>query len=35
MYLLTVTGLSVCKDARLFDTSSCPLTPPSTFYKLL
>jgi len=33
-YLLTVTELIVCKDARLVDTSSCPWLPPSTFYTL-
>jgi len=35
VYLLTVTGLTACKDARLFDASSCPSIPPLTFYKLL
>ncbi len=34
-YLLTVPGLIACIDVRLFDTSSCPLSPPSTFDKLL
>jgi hypothetical protein len=34
-YLLAVIGLIACKDARLFDASSRPWTPPSTFYKLL
>src|SRR4029453_10177843 len=34
-YLLSVTGLIACTDARLFDASSCPWTPPSTFGKLL
>ena len=35
MYLLSVIGLIACQDARLFDVSSCLLTRPSTFYKLL
>ena len=35
MYLFAVTGLIACKDARFFDTSLGPWTPPSTFYKLL
>ena len=35
VYLLTVPGLTACKDARLFDASSCPSIPPLTFYKLL
>ena len=34
MYLLSVIGLSACKDVRLFDASSCPLTSPVIFYKL-
>ena len=34
-YLRTVARLIACKDANLFDTSSCPLTPPTTFYKPL
>ena len=34
-YLRTVARLIACKDANLFDTSSCPLTPPATFYTLL
>jgi hypothetical protein len=33
VYLLTVPGLTACKDARLFDASSCPSIPPLTFYK--
>jgi hypothetical protein len=35
MYLLSVTGLIPCKDVSIFETSSCPWTPLSTFYKLL
>ena len=35
MYLLSVIGLIACKDAHLFDASSCLLTPPSIFCKLL
>jgi hypothetical protein len=35
VYLLTGTGRIPCKDVRLFDTSSAPLTPPPTFYKQL
>ena len=34
MYLLSVTGLIACKDVRLYDASSCPLTSPTIFYKL-
>jgi hypothetical protein len=34
VYLLSVTGLSACKDVRLYDASSCPLTSPAIFYKL-
>jgi hypothetical protein len=33
--LLAVAGLIACNDASLFDTFSCPWTPPTTFYKLL
>ena len=33
--LLAVPGLIACTAVRLFDTSSCPWTPPSTFSKLL
>jgi hypothetical protein len=35
MYLLAVTGLVACKDARLIKAFSYPWTPPLTFYKLL
>jgi hypothetical protein len=35
VYLLTLTGLIACTDARLFDASSCPSIPLLTFYKLL
>ena len=34
MYLLSVTGLIACKDMRLYDASSCPLTSSAIFYKL-
>jgi hypothetical protein len=34
-YLLSVAGLSACKDASLFDAFSGPWIPSSTFYKLL
>ena len=34
MYLLSVTGPIACKDVRLYDASSCPLTSPAIFYKL-
>ena len=35
MYCLSIAGFIACKDASLFDASSCPSTPSSTFYKLL
>ena len=35
VYFLSVTGLIACKAAYLYETSSCPLTLPSTFDKLL
>ena len=33
-YFRTVARLIACKDANLFETSSCPFTPPATFYTL-
>jgi hypothetical protein len=33
--LLAVAELIACKDTSLFETCSCPWTPPTTFYKLL
>jgi hypothetical protein len=33
--LLAVTRLIACKNVRLFEASASPLTPPSTFSKLL
>jgi len=33
VYLLSVIGLIACKDVRLYEASSCPLTSPAIVYK--
>jgi hypothetical protein len=34
VYFLSIAGFSACKDARPFETFSCPSTRSSTFYTL-